>query len=332
MDRPNRKEVGIVDDGVAIMETVAPGGRTQHVRRERERFIAPLDAHAEHPPDRLDPPVELEFAKQRPSPEVLQADQYRPADGVVMLAAHQRDRVIVGKALGGFVHDGGSSSACLRRLLSEVRKAERRAKPSGVREKAPSRGSANIARIVTSSVVAKQRTLMSADAIDRAIARMAHQIVEPDDAQSGLLLIGIRRGGETLARRLTEKIVEITGTAPGLGFLNINLYRDDDVARELPESEIRHEITGRTVVIVDDVLFTGRTVRSALDAVTDLGRPKAIRLAVLVDRGLRELPVQADYVGKLVPTSRREHVRVTLGANRSATDVVTLTEEDRGPA
>ncbi len=185
---------------------------------------------------------------------------------------------------------------------------------------------------MTSSLVAKARTLMSADAIDRAIARMAHQIIEPEDAQTGLLLLGIRRGGETLARRLTEKIAEITGEAPALGFLNINLYRDDDAARELPESEIRHEITGRTVVIVDDVLFTGRTVRSALDAVTDLGRPRAIRLAVLVDRGLRELPVQPDVIGKLVPTSRREHVRVTLAATRSASDIVILTEEDRGAA
>jgi pyrimidine operon attenuation protein/uracil phosphoribosyltransferase len=104
------------------------------------------------------------------------------------------------------------------------------------------------------------------------------------------------------------------------------------VARELPESEIRVEITGRTVVIVDDVLYTGRTVRAALDAVTDLGRPTAIRLAVLVDRGLRELPVQADYVGKAIPTSRREHVDVVLAAGRSDADEVALTDEDRGSA
>ena len=112
--------------------------------------------------------------------------------------------------------------------------------------------------------------------------------------------------------------------------MNINLYRDDDVARELPESEIRSEITGKTVVIVDDVLYTGRTVRAALDAVTDLGRPHAIRLAVLIDRGLRELPVQADYVGKSDPDEpARAHRR-----RRSRRSVPTTTrwrslEEDR---
>jgi pyrimidine operon attenuation protein/uracil phosphoribosyltransferase len=172
---------------------------------------------------------------------------------------------------------------------------------------------------------------MSPAEIDRAVARMAHQIIEPADAQHGVVIIGIRRGGEALARRLADEIASITGEAPGIGFLNINLYRDDDVARELPESEIRTEITGKTVVIVDDVLFTGRTVRAALDAVTDLGRPSAIRLAVLVDRGLRELPVQADYVGKFIPTSRREHVDVVLAPRRSDDDVVALNvDEDRG--
>jgi pyrimidine operon attenuation protein/uracil phosphoribosyltransferase len=111
--------------------------------------------------------------------------------------------------------------------------------------------------------------------------------------------------------------------------LNVNLYRDDDVARELPESEIRSTITGQTVVLVDDVLYTGRTVRAALDAVTDLGRPRAIRLAVLIDRGLRELPIQGDYVGKMIPTSRREHIDVVLSAQRSDGDSVGVSDEDR---
>ncbi|MFN2460439.1 MAG: bifunctional pyr operon transcriptional regulator/uracil phosphoribosyltransferase PyrR [Candidatus Velthaea sp.] len=179
------------------------------------------------------------------------------------------------------------------------------------------------------TALARRRVLMSPDEIERAIARMAHEIVEPDDAQTGLLLIGIRRGGEALARRLSSKIAEIGGRAPNLGFLNINLYRDDDMARELPESEIRSEITGRTVVLVDDVLYTGRTVRAALDAVTDLGRPNAIRLAVLIDRGLRELPIQGDYVGKHVPSSRREHIDVVLSPQRSESDEVALADEDR---
>jgi pyrimidine operon attenuation protein/uracil phosphoribosyltransferase len=182
------------------------------------------------------------------------------------------------------------------------------------------------------TALARRRVLMSPDEIERAIARMAHEIVEPDDAQTGLLLIGIRRGGEALARRLSSKISEIRGSAPEMGFLNINLYRDDDVAHELPESEIRSEITNRTVILVDDVLYTGRTVRAALDAVTDLGRPRTMRLAVLIDRGLRELPIQADYVGKNIPSSRREHIDVVLSPQRSDSDEVALADEDRATA
>jgi pyrimidine operon attenuation protein/uracil phosphoribosyltransferase len=179
--------------------------------------------------------------------------------------------------------------------------------------------------------VARERTLMTAHQIDRIIGRIAHQILEPEDAQSGIVLIGIRRGGEQLARRLSLKIEEISGARPGLGFLNINLYRDDDVARALPESEIHEDLSGKLVVVVDDVLFTGRTVRSALDAVTDLGRPRVIRLAVLVDRGLRELPVQGDYVGRTIPTSRREHIEVRLAKSFSDDDRVLIhSEADAG--
>ncbi len=170
----------------------------------------------------------------------------------------------------------------------------------------------------------RQRTLMSAQQIDRVVGRIAYQILEPEDAQDGVVLIGIRRGGEILARRLAAKIEEISGTKPGLGFLNVNLYRDDDVAHALPESEIHEDLTGKVVVIVDDVLYTGRTVRSALDAVTDLGRPRVIRLAVLIDRGLRELPVQADYAGRVIPTSRREHIEVFLNKTFSEDDRVAI--------
>jgi pyrimidine operon attenuation protein/uracil phosphoribosyltransferase len=170
----------------------------------------------------------------------------------------------------------------------------------------------------------RERTLMSAAQIDRIIARLAHQILEPEDAQQGVVLIGIRRGGEQLVRRLSTNIETISGMKPGVGFLNINLYRDDDVAKSLPESEIHEDLSGKLVVIVDDVLYTGRTVRSALDAVTDLGRPKTIRLAVLVDRGLRELPVQADYVGRAIPTSRREHIVVHLSKTYAEDDRVLI--------
>ncbi|GAC1443776.1 MAG: bifunctional pyr operon transcriptional regulator/uracil phosphoribosyltransferase PyrR [Vulcanimicrobiaceae bacterium] len=173
----------------------------------------------------------------------------------------------------------------------------------------------------------RERTLMSAQQIDRVIARIAHQILEPEDAQAGIVLIGIRRGGEQLARRLALEIEEISGMRPGLGFLNINLYRDDDVAKALPESEIHEDLSGKVVIVVDDVLFTGRTVRSALDAVTDLGRPQVIRLAVLVDRGLRELPVQGDYVGRVIPTSRREHIVVQLAKTFSDDDRVMIRSE-----
>ena len=183
-----------------------------------------------------------------------------------------------------------------------------------------------------SALEARERTLMSAQQIDRVIARLAHQMLEPDDAQGGIVLIAIRRGGEQLARRLASKMEEISGERPGLGFLNINLYRDDDIARALPESEIHEDLGGKVVVIVDDVLFTGRTVRSALDAVTDLGRPRAIRLAVLIDRGLRELPVQGDYVGRVIPTRRREHIEVSLGKTFSQDDrVVIRSDGDDGP-
>lgn len=170
----------------------------------------------------------------------------------------------------------------------------------------------------------KRRVLARSDEIDRIIARIAHQILEPDDAQNGLMLLGVRRGGEALAGRLAREIERISGRAPAVGFLNINLYRDDQVTHEMPESQIPVDVAGRVVVIVDDVLYTGRTVRSALDAVTDLGRPAAIRLCVLVDRGLRELPIQADYVGRFIPTSRRERIDVELAAEPAPSDEVAI--------
>ncbi|HEY8321185.1 MAG TPA: bifunctional pyr operon transcriptional regulator/uracil phosphoribosyltransferase PyrR [Candidatus Baltobacteraceae bacterium] len=174
------------------------------------------------------------------------------------------------------------------------------------------------------TATAKGRVLIGADEIDRTIARLAHEIVEPADAQSGLLLIGIRRGGEALAIRIAAKIGAILGREPALGFLNINLYRDDDVSHALPESQIPVDVSGRTVVLVDDVLFTGRTIRSALDALTDFGRPGAIRLCCLVDRGSRELPIQPDYVGREIPSAHTERVEVRLAAEASASDEVTI--------
>lgn len=175
---------------------------------------------------------------------------------------------------------------------------------------------------------AKRRVLVGSAEIDRIVARLAHQILEPEDAQGTLCLIGIRRGGEALAQRIADQIERISGRRPPLGFLNINLYRDDEVTHELPESQIPGDVTGKTVVVIDDVLYTGRTVRSALDAVTDLGRPSAVRLCVLVDRGLRELPVQPDYVGRFLPTSRRERVAVSVHARPDDADEVAIVADE----
>jgi pyrimidine operon attenuation protein / uracil phosphoribosyltransferase len=173
---------------------------------------------------------------------------------------------------------------------------------------------------------ANRRVLARGAELERMIARLAHQILEPAESEKGLVLLGVRRGGEALATRLAEEIARINGRPPALGFLNINLYRDDRVSHELPESQIPLDPSGRVLVIVDDVLYTGRTVRAALDAVTDLGRPAAVRLCVLVDRGLRELPIQADYVGRLVPTMTEERVNVVLAPQAVASDEIVIIE------
>ncbi len=153
-------------------------------------------------------------------------------------------------------------------------------------------------------------------ALDRALTRIAHEIVEQAGGVEHLALVGIKTRGVTLAHRIAEKIAAIEGAKPAVGALDITLYRDDLALKaEQPivrGTEIGFPLKGRTVVLVDDVLFTGRTIRAAMDALMDLGRPLAIRLAVLVDRGHRELPVRPDYVGKNLPTSRREAVAVML--------------------
>ncbi len=177
---------------------------------------------------------------------------------------------------------------------------------------------------MSSSLAGNRRVLIGAAEIDRMIARLAHQILEPLEPQEQLYLIGVRRGGEAPANRLAAQIELISGSKPALGFLNINLYRDDDVSHALPESQIPTDISGKVVVVIDDVLYTGRTIRSALDAVTDLGRPATIRLCVLVDRGLRELPIQPDYVGRFIPTSGSERVQVRLDSLPAKTDEVAI--------
>jgi pyrimidine operon attenuation protein/uracil phosphoribosyltransferase len=158
--------------------------------------------------------------------------------------------------------------------------------------------------------------LMEEAEVRRAVTRIAHEILERNKGAEGLALVGIAARGDDLARRLAAEIERIEGTNPPVGVLDITFYRDDIGMRaeapEVHETRIGFDITGRTVVLVDDVLFTGRTIRSALDALVDFGRPTAIQLAVLVDRGHRELPIRADFVGKNVPTRRDEQVRVAL--------------------
>ena len=152
--------------------------------------------------------------------------------------------------------------------------------------------------------------------LDRALTRIAHEIVEQAGGGEDVALVGIKTRGVTLAERIAAKIAAIEGTKPSVGALDITLYRDDlrmKPARALLPTEIPPSgIDGRTVVLVDDVLFSGRTIRAALDAIGDIGRPRAVQLAVLVDRGHRELPIRADYVGKNLPTSLVERVTVHL--------------------
>jgi len=156
--------------------------------------------------------------------------------------------------------------------------------------------------------------VMSADDIRRALTRIAHEIIEKNRGAEGLVLMGIQRKGAPLAARLGTLIQQIEGVQVPTGTLDITLYRDDvfQGSHEVRSTQVPVDVTGRAVVLVDDVFFTGRTTRAALDAVMDLGRPSSIQMAVLVDRGHRELPIRPDYVGKNLPTSRREHVRVSL--------------------
>lgn len=160
------------------------------------------------------------------------------------------------------------------------------------------------------------KELLNGIEVSRALMRMAHEIIEKNRGADNLCLVGIQRGGVHLARRLAENIMLIEHTAVPVGALDISLYRDDlNLRKEHPvvrKTEVPGDITGRKVILVDDVLFTGRSIRAAMDALMDMGRPAVIQLAVLIDRGHRELPIKADYVGKNVPTSVGESVRVQL--------------------
>ena len=167
---------------------------------------------------------------------------------------------------------------------------------------------------------------MTADDVRRALVRISHEIVEKHGGTDGLALVGIQTRGVPLAERLAGAIETNEGVRPPVGSLDINFHRDDlDPSARQPDvkgTNLPFPLESSTLVIVDDVLYTGRTVRAALDALVDMGRPKAVRLAVLVDRGHRELPIRADHVGKNVPTSRDERIRVHLAETDGADEVV----------
>jgi pyrimidine operon attenuation protein/uracil phosphoribosyltransferase len=181
----------------------------------------------------------------------------------------------------------------------------------------------------------RQKQLLGADDIRRAIARLAHEIVERNGGVQSLVLVGLRTRGIPLAHRLQERITEFEGAPVPTGELDVTLYRDDvhrRAPRALSPTTIPVPIEDKTVVLVDDVLYTGRTIRAALDALIDLGRPRAIQLVCLIDRGHRELPIRPDYVGKNVPTSRHEKVAVHLEEVDGVDEVVLMGSEiwDRG--
>jgi pyrimidine operon attenuation protein/uracil phosphoribosyltransferase len=169
---------------------------------------------------------------------------------------------------------------------------------------------------MTVDVAAEQSTIiMSVDDIRRALTRMSHEIVERNEGVAGLVLVGIRTRGVPLAQRLARLIAQFEDASVPCGGLDVTLYRDD-VGRSKPKppgpTSLPVHVGGRTVILVDDVLYTGRTVRAAMDALMDYGRPRAIQLTALVDRGHRELPIRADYVGKNVPTASSEAIEVRL--------------------
>lgn len=175
------------------------------------------------------------------------------------------------------------------------------------------------------------RVILDADQMRRAISRMAHEIVERNGGPQGLVLVGLCTRGVPLAQRIHEAIVSFEGADVPCGQLDVTLYRDDLFSGrvlEIHETLLPTNITDAKVVLVDDVLFTGRTIRAAMDAVMDYGRARSIELAVLVDRGHRELPIRADYVGKNLPTSRHEVVEVRVIETDGSDEVVIRRTED----
>ena len=188
------------------------------------------------------------------------------------------------------------------------------------------------AKAISTKAMREKAVILDPTAIRRALIRISHEIIEKNKGVEQVVLIGIRTRGIFLAERLSRFIAQFEGVQLPVGELDITLYRDDRRAqKQQPEvvgTHIPFEVTGKKVILVDDVLFTGRTIRAAMDAVMDLGRPQLIQLAVLIDRGHRELPIRADYVGKNVPTSRHEVVAVELEEPDARERVLLLEPDD----
>jgi len=178
--------------------------------------------------------------------------------------------------------------------------------------------------------IKEKALILDKTGIDRALTRVAHEILEKNKGAKDLVLVGIQRGGVHLARRLSEKIREIEKIEVPVGSLDITMYRDDLTTRKsqpVPQAtDIPFDIQDKVMVLVDDVIYTGRTIRAALNSIMDYGRPQRIQLAVLVDRGHRELPIRADFVGKNLPTASREKVDVMLAEDGGDEKVVILAE------
>lgn len=165
-----------------------------------------------------------------------------------------------------------------------------------------------------------ETVILDRSGINRALTRIAHEILERNKGTSDLVLVGIRTGGDDLAAELRQRLAEIEGEDVPAGTVDITMYRDDLGSRgsmPIGRTDIPFDMAGKRVILVDDVLYTGRTIRAAMDALIDLGRPRSIQLAVLIDRGHRELPIRPDYVGRNVPTSREEKIEVEFDATRT---------------
>jgi pyrimidine operon attenuation protein/uracil phosphoribosyltransferase len=181
-----------------------------------------------------------------------------------------------------------------------------------------------------------EKTVMTAEDIRRTLARIAHEIIERNKSTDHLILVGLHTRGVPLAKRLAASIEKYENSRLAVGALDFSLYRDDldpeEAKKVVERTEIPADINGKSVVLVDDVLYTGRSIRAAMDALIDLGRPRSIQLAVLIDRGHREMPIRADYVGKNIPSARHEDIQVRLTETDGVDEVAIVSLNDNKPS